>query len=127
MTFAMLASCMIGHVNWREYWMNACTSPSDSVPVRDLHAADDGDGDVVQVADEAHRRLDDARDELRLEARLVELLVLLVELLGGLLLAAEHLHDVAAGVHLLDVAVERAGALPLRGELLLRALRDRRW
>ena len=42
----------------------------------------------------------------------------------GLLLAAEHLHDVAARVHLLDVAVERAGALPLRRELLLRALRD---
>ena len=33
MTFAMLASCMIGHENWREYWMNACTSPSDSVPL----------------------------------------------------------------------------------------------
>ena len=33
MTLAMLASCMIGHENWREYWMNACTSPSESVPV----------------------------------------------------------------------------------------------
>ena len=44
--------------------------------------------------------------------------------IGGLLLAAEDLHDVAPGVHLLDVAVERAGALPLRRELLLRALRD---
>jgi len=23
----MLATCVIGIVNWREYWMNACTSP----------------------------------------------------------------------------------------------------
>ena len=32
-TLAMLASCVIGYVNWREYWMNACTSPSESLPV----------------------------------------------------------------------------------------------
>ena len=25
----MLAVWMIGKVNWREYWMNAVTSPSD--------------------------------------------------------------------------------------------------
>ena len=28
----MLASCVIGIVNCREYWMNACTSPSDIAP-----------------------------------------------------------------------------------------------
>ena len=28
----MLATWMIGYVNWREYWMNACTSPSDIWP-----------------------------------------------------------------------------------------------
>ena len=29
----MLAICVIGIVNWREYWMNACTSPSEMRPV----------------------------------------------------------------------------------------------
>ena len=29
----MLASWVIGIVNWREYWMNAWTSPSDIVPL----------------------------------------------------------------------------------------------
>ncbi len=47
-----------------------------------------------------------------------------VEDLDRLGLTAEHLHDAVPGVHLLDVAVQGAGALPLRGELLLRALRD---
>ncbi len=28
----MDASCVIGWVNIREYWMNACTDPSPSVP-----------------------------------------------------------------------------------------------
>ena len=32
MRFATLAICVIGIVNWREYWMNACTSPSDIAP-----------------------------------------------------------------------------------------------
>ena len=39
----MRASCVIGIVNCREYWMNACTSPSDIVPGRDPQAADDRD------------------------------------------------------------------------------------
>ena len=54
-------------------------------------------------------------------AGLVEPLVLLVELLDRLALAAERLHDRVPGVHLLDVAVERAGRGPLGDELLLRA------
>ncbi len=29
---AMLATWVSGWLNWREYWMNACTSPSDSAP-----------------------------------------------------------------------------------------------
>ena len=29
----MLAVCVIGCVNEREYWMNAWTSPSDIVPL----------------------------------------------------------------------------------------------
>ncbi len=32
MTLAMLAVWTIGIVNWREYWMNAMTSPSDIWP-----------------------------------------------------------------------------------------------
>ena len=39
----MLAVWTIGKVNWREYWMNAMTSPSDIWPLRDLQAADDRD------------------------------------------------------------------------------------
>ena len=29
----MDASCVSGWVNWREYWMNACTSPMFIWPV----------------------------------------------------------------------------------------------
>ena len=29
----MEATWMMGKVNWREYWMKACTSPSDIVPL----------------------------------------------------------------------------------------------
>ena len=71
-----------------------------------------------------HRRLDDPRDELGPAARVVEPLVLRVERLDRLALAAERLHDRVAGVHLLDVAVERAGRRPLGDELLLRAADD---
>jgi len=28
----MLATWVMGHPNWREYWMNAWTSPSGIVP-----------------------------------------------------------------------------------------------
>ena len=61
----MLAVWMIGNVNWREYWMNATTSPRLSWPGRDAQPADDGDGDVIQVRDEVHRGLDQPGDELR--------------------------------------------------------------
>ena len=66
---AMDATWVSGWVNCREYWMNACTSPSDIAPGRDPQAADDGDQHVVEVADEHHRRQDHAGDELRPEAR----------------------------------------------------------
>ena len=77
-------------------------------------AADHGDGDVVEVRDEHHRRLDDAGDELRLEAGLVHALVGSSNSSIASRRVAEHLHQVVAGVHLLDVAVERPGPLPLR-------------
>ena len=108
----MLAVWMMGMVNWREYWMNATHVAQRHLPGRDPQAADHGDGDVVEVADEVHGRLDDAGDELRPVARLVELLVLGVERVDGLALAAEHLDDVVAGVHLLDLAVERRRSTP---------------
>ena len=60
-TLAIDASCVSGWVNWREYWMNACTSPRVSAPDDDLQPADHGDGDVVEVAEEHHRRLDRCR------------------------------------------------------------------
>ena len=94
------------------------------LPRGDPQAADDGDGHVVEVGDEVHRRLDDPGDELGAVARLVQPVVLLVEPRDRLFLAAEHLDDGVAGVHLLDVAVERPGRGPLRDELLLRAARD---
>ena len=84
-----------------------------------LDAADDADQDVVDVGDERHDRLDRARQELGPIARLEEPLVLLLEPVDRLLLAAERLDDGVAGVHLLDVAVELAGLRPLGGELLL--------
>ncbi len=31
-TLSIVATWVSGWVNWREYWMNACTSPSDIVP-----------------------------------------------------------------------------------------------
>jgi hypothetical protein len=86
---------------------------------RHAQAADDRDGHVVEIGDEAHRRLDDPGDELGPVARLVEPLVLLVELGDRLLLAPEHLHDRVAGVHLLDMAVEGSGRGPLAHELFL--------
>ena len=117
----MLAVWMIGNVNWREYWMNADDVAERQLAGRDPQAADDRDRHVVEVGDEVHRRLDDPGDELGTVARLVEPLVLLVERLDGLALAAEGLDDRVAGVHLLDVPVERAGRRPLGDEQLLRA------
>ena len=78
-TLAIEATWVSGWVNWREYWMNAWTSPRLIVPRRHPEAADDGDDDVVEVPDEHHGRHDDAADELGAERGLVELVVLLLE------------------------------------------------
>ncbi len=93
-------------------------------PGRDLQAADDRDGHVVEVGHEVERGLDDARDELGLSARLVQALVLGPERLDGLLLPPEQLDDAVAGVHLLDMSVEGARGRPLDHELGLRPLGD---
>ena len=42
-TLMIEAAWMIGNVNWRQYWMNACTSPRLICAVGDLDAADDAD------------------------------------------------------------------------------------
>ena len=49
-TLAIEATWMIGKVNWREYWMNAWTSPRRHLAVGHPDAADDADRDVVEVA-----------------------------------------------------------------------------
>ena len=67
---------------------------------------DDGDDDVVEVPDEHHRRHDDAADELGAEGRVVQLVVLLLELRLRLPLTPEHLDQAVAGEGLLDDAVE---------------------
>ena len=56
----------------------------------------------------------------------VQLLVLGGERRLDLLLAAEDLDQLVAGVGLLDLGVERAGVRPLRDEQLLRSLGDLR-
>jgi len=72
--------------------MKACMSPRESAPdARGTH--DDSYHHVVQVGQELHGRLDRARKELRTEARLVQRLVLAVELLYGGLAPPECLHE----------------------------------
>ncbi len=92
---------------------------------RDPQPADDGDHDVVEVADEHHRRHDHAADELRAPAGRVQLVVGARERLLAVALAPEHPHDLVPGERLLDVRVQPPGGLPLGDEARLRALRDR--
>ena len=82
----------------------------------DPQPAEHGDDHVVQVADEHHRRLDDARDELGAEAGRVQLVVRLAEAGLDLALAAERLDDGVTRERLLDLGVERAGVPPLGDE-----------
>ena len=119
--FIWLAIWVSGIVNWREYWMKACTSPSDMRARGHPVATEHGDHDVVDVGEELHRRLDDARQELRPEARLVQPSVLAAELVDRGRAAAEHLDQRVAGVGLLDQPVQRAGLVPLGRELDLGA------
>ena len=92
--------------------------------VGDHEPAEHRDADVGQVSDEHHAGHDHAREELRLEAGLVELLVLDLELRGGVGLATEDLHERVTRERLLDAGVEAPDLAPLDAERLLRA-RDR--
>jgi hypothetical protein len=83
---------------------------------RDRQPADDGDRDVVQVAEEHHRGLDDARHELRAKARFVQLIVGFSEPRLDVALTTEGLNDDMAGEAFLDKGVEPAGESPLGHE-----------
>ena len=116
-TLIIDATWVSGWVNWREYWMNACTSPMLIAPLAHPQAADHGDGHVVEVAEEHHRRLDRC-PEMNWAPKLASYSssFLSSEALLDLALAAEHLHERVAGEGLLDLGVERAGVAPLRDE-----------
>ena len=73
---AIEATWVSGWVNWREYWMNAWTSPRLIEPVATRRPPTTAIDHVVEVPDEHHRRHDQPGDELRAEAGLVQLLVL---------------------------------------------------
>ena len=115
-TFIIDASWVSGIEKVREYWMKACTSPTEIAPRRHPHPADDGDEHVLHVAEEHRQRLHEARHELGAERGLVERVVGGAEPLLDLVLAAERLHDGVAGERLLDLGVEGARAAPLGEE-----------
>ena len=123
-TLTIDASWVSGWVNWREYWMNAWMSP--------IVIAPDDTRSPPMTAMATKFRLPrniiagwiDPGDELGAEAGLVELLVLVVEALLDVALAAEHLDERVAGERLLDLGVERAGVAPLGDEPRLRPLGD---
>ena len=50
----MAATCVSGWVNWREYWMKACTSPMLRVPDATRSPPIDGHEHVVDVGHEHH-------------------------------------------------------------------------
>ena len=86
---------------------------------RDAEPADHSNGDVVEVAEEHHRRLDDAGDELSPEARRVQLLVLVAEPLFDVVLTTEHLDQRVPGERLFDLGIQGARVPPLGDEPLL--------
>ena len=90
---------------------------------RHPQAADDGDRDVVEVPDEHHRRHDDAGDELRAEAGVVQLLVLARRTPPRPRCWRPKTLTSSWPVNVSSMcAVQLAGVRPLRDELLLRAL-----
>jgi len=89
------ATCVIGWVNCRAYTMNACTSPSDMVPLATRQTTHHADRHVVQGS-----RMNIIagwmipRCYLSLEARAVEILVQSPSKVSpARSLLPEHLHD----------------------------------
>ena len=58
------ATWLRGIWSWREYWMNACTSPMLIWPLATRRPPNTADDDEVEVADEHHHRLHRAGEEL---------------------------------------------------------------
>ncbi|MCY1217324.1 hypothetical protein D9M72_292310 [compost metagenome] len=87
-------------------------------------AAHHCDANVAEVGEELHDRHDHAGDELGSETGLVEGFIPFVEAFQHVRVTAEHAHQVVAGERFLDLAVELAGVLPLRGEQLLASRAD---
>ena len=74
--FATCASWLRFCVNWREYWMNACTLPSIIVPAATRSPPTTAIVTYVRFPMKPIGRHDHAGDELRAEAGVVELVVL---------------------------------------------------
>ncbi len=85
------------------------------------NAADYRDKHVADVADKAHERHNDARNELRSPASFVELLIAHGKFGNGLCLAPEGFDDLVTHIHLLDMAVEFSKRPLLPSEVILRA------
>ena len=103
----------------------------EGLDVPDLHnlfhceiAAEDAHGDVAEVADRVHRRHHNTGVELRFDSHVTQVCVVFVKFYQRRFLAVESLHDIMPAVHFLDVAVEFAEVLLLRGEIPLGPLYD---
>ena len=83
------ASCVSGIENWRAYWIIACMSPTEIAPLEICSPPTTAISDELDVAEEDHQRLDHACRELRGEAGLVQLVVVVANRLLDVALAAE--------------------------------------
>ena len=81
-------------------------------------------GDIAEVADDVHQRLHDAGKELALAVCLIDGAVHAAERLLDPVIRARNAHDVMAGIHLFNIAVQRAEALLPVDKVFLRALHD---
>ena len=81
-------------------------------------------GDKGQVADDVHERLHDAGQELRAPVGVVNGVVQRVKGLADGFSRAGNAHDLVAGVHFFDIAVQLAEAFLPGGKVFLRAGHD---
>ena len=86
--------------------------------------AEDADGDVGEVPDDHHDGLHHAGNELALPVGVVDVVVQAAEAVPDLPLRAGGAHDLVAGVHFLDVAVQGAEVLLPRHEVFLAVLQE---
>ena len=88
------------------------------------HRAEHAHGNIREVADHVHERLHHTGEELRAPVCVIDRRVQAVEVVEDLIDRAADAHDLMAGIHLLDIAVELAEALLPRGEVALRLRHD---